>query len=586
MRPFPWKVTLLIVLGIASSFADGVSLGLFLPLLSGVSNVSTHDSILSELPRVLEYNWLPQNEASPVLLISSLIIGAIILKHGLLFASFSIFFKLNSQISHQLRINFFDQLLRVSYLYFGQQNHGHLLNQMASETWRTSDALEIFVRLVISSSTASIYTIILLLLSWRMTLLVAVLLFLISSCVSFIVKPVESAGKEAVQANNQLSIRMCEGLSGMRTIRVFGQEGYEKRRFGKSSERVSQIFFKLNLLSLVSEPVYEILGAFGFLFILALSFGSGLMNLPSLIVFIIVLRRLQPQVRGLHKNYINLLSLSGSVGVVLAFLNPLDKPYTLSGCDPFVGFQEAIEFKKVNFQYSSDQELSIKNISLSIQCKKFTALVGPSGSGKSTLINLLFRFYEPSAGQIYVDQKPLSQFDTSSWRGAIAVVSQDIYLFSGTVYENICYGNLDANDSAILTAAKQAHAHDFIMQLPDGYQTLVGDRGTKLSGGQRQRIALARAMIRNPEILILDEATNSLDAKSEFIIQQELEKFCRGRTVICIAHRLSTIEKADKILVMRKGSIVEQGTLEHLLDKKGLFSELYQLQHHNALQNN
>ena len=235
-----------------------------------------------------------------------------------------------------------------------------------------------------------------------------------------------------------------------------------------------------------------------------------------------------------------------------------------------------MSFQKVNFAYPQTNILALKDINLFIPKGKTTALVGPSGAGKSTLIKLFCRYYEPTSGTIDVDGDVLTQLNLGDWRDRIAIVSQDIHIFSDTVRQNIAYGKLHATDEDVVAAAKQANAHEFICQLPRGYDTPVGDRGVRLSGGQRQRIALARAIVRNPEILILDEATNALDTLSEYVIQQALQIFGRDRTMIIVAHRLSTIEQADQIVVIEAGRIAEQGTLSELLTQAGLFKQLYQ----------
>jgi subfamily B ATP-binding cassette protein MsbA len=247
------------------------------------------------------------------------------------------------------------------------------------------------------------------------------------------------------------------------------------------------------------------------------------------------------------------------------------------------GLERGITFEQVCFRYGASRSSALNNLSFQIDAGKVTALVGPSGAGKSTLINLICRFYEATAGEIYADDVPLTQIDIQNWRSHIAIVNQEIHIFDTTVKENIAYGRLDATEADIVMAAKQAHAHEFIVELPLGYDTPVGDRGLRLSGGQRQRLALARAIVRDPDILILDEATNALDTLSEHLIQQALDQFSRDRTVIVIAHRLSTIEQADKIVVLDKGEVVEQGTLSQLIDNNSLFNKLYQLQYRHAL---
>jgi subfamily B ATP-binding cassette protein MsbA len=242
----------------------------------------------------------------------------------------------------------------------------------------------------------------------------------------------------------------------------------------------------------------------------------------------------------------------------------------------------AISLESVSFQYNSQRDLALRDISIVIPQGKTTALVGPSGAGKSTLVNLICRFYEVTEGEILADGRPLRELDLASWRSRIAIVSQQSYIFNATIMENIAYGRLDATEEEVVAAAKQAHAHEFIQPLTRGYDTCVGEQGIRLSGGQRQRIALARAIARNPDILILDEATSSLDIISENLIQEALNALKQDRTVIIIAHRFSTIEQADEIIVLKDGCVVEQGHLRNLMQLNGLFAGLYRLQHSNT----
>jgi subfamily B ATP-binding cassette protein MsbA len=232
----------------------------------------------------------------------------------------------------------------------------------------------------------------------------------------------------------------------------------------------------------------------------------------------------------------------------------------------------------VRFHYEPDEPPALDDVSLTIPAGRTTALVGPSGAGKSTLVKLLFRFYDPDEGTVTVDGRPLPELALGSWRDRIALVSQDVFLFNATVRENIAYGRPGATDAEVEEAARRADAHAFIRRLPQGYDTELGDRGVRLSGGQQQRITLARAIVRNPELLILDEATNALDSRSERLIQDALDLFGEGRTVVIIAHRFSTIEQADHIVVLEGGRVREEGDRESLLAHEGLFSELLALQ--------
>jgi ATP-binding cassette subfamily B protein/subfamily B ATP-binding cassette protein MsbA len=236
-----------------------------------------------------------------------------------------------------------------------------------------------------------------------------------------------------------------------------------------------------------------------------------------------------------------------------------------------------LEFRNVSFDYIKGITV-LKDISFKAKAGETVALVGPTGVGKTTLANLIPRFYDPDAGQILIDGKDIRDMDLTSLRKQVSFVSQDVFLFNGTVKENILYGRLDASDEEVIAAAKAANAHDFIMELADGYNTQVGERGVKLSGGQKQRISIARAILKDAPILILDEATSSVDTQTERLIQEALEKLMKNRTTIVIAHRLSTIQKADQIIVIKEGKITEKGKHEELLELKGLYSQLCEAQ--------
>jgi ATP-binding cassette, subfamily B, bacterial MsbA len=280
---------------------------------------------------------------------------------------------------------------------------------------------------------------------------------------------------------------------------------------------------------------------------------------------------------------VKLVSLSASVENVLALLDRSDKPYLTPGTVRHTGLKDAIRLDHVTFHYDSDAaKPALEDVSITIPARKTTALVGPSGAGKSTIVKLLLRFYDPTHGEVYVDERPLRELDLESWRSRISLVSQDVFVFNVPIRDNIAYGRLDASEEEIVAAARKADAHEFIMQLPDGYDTLVGDRGVRLSGGQQQRITLARAILRDPEVLILDEATNSLDSISEKLIQDAIDTMSRDRTVVVVAHRFSTIERADQIVVLEDGHVREQGDLQRLLRLNGLFSRLHQLQYRRA----
>ena len=575
---YPWAIPVITILGMLSSFFEGLSISLFIPLLQNLDQPGAQATNNNSWA-----NWLNQLFAQVpygdrFLVIAASIFIFILIKTGLAYGNSVLFSWYNSRISNQLRIRVFRQLLSVNYSFIENSESGKLINTLTTETWQTSRALAVLVHLITTLCTAFVYIVLLLLISWQLTLLVTVVMALISLIIRGVTRQVRTFGQQAVKINGAMSQRMLESLGGMKLIRLFGRESYEQHRFEQQSQQVSTIFFKLDVLSGVVNPLFEILTATLLVGILLIASQSQ-SALPTLLTFIFLLYRLQPKIKQLDSARVGLRALSSSVEDVMSLLDCTGKPYIRTGRIPFQGIQQGIRFDAVTFFYNSDSRPALQNIFLTIPQGKTTALVGPSGAGKSTLIGLICRLYDTTEGEIYADDRPLWQFELNSWRDRIAIVSQDIYIFSTTIRENIAYGRLDATDDEIMAAAKLANAHHFIMELSDHYETQVGDYGMRLSGGQRQRIALARAIVRNPDILILDEATNALDSISESLIQEALDTLSQNRTVIVIAHRLSTIEQADQIIVMNEGQIAEQGNLQQLLKLNGLFAKLYDLQY-------
>jgi subfamily B ATP-binding cassette protein MsbA len=290
---------------------------------------------------------------------------------------------------------------------------------------------------------------------------------------------------------------------------------------------------------------------------------------------------MMPIVRQLNGARARLSNFQGALSNIQELLRTDNKPYLKNGEIEFPALKKSIDFKSVSFGYEPDN-LVLQDINLTLQRGTTTALVGASGGGKSTLVDLIARFYDPVAGQVLIDGVDLRTFDINSVRRQMAIVSQDTFIFNTSVRNNIAYSLEDVHEEAIWEAARLANALDFILDLPEKWDTQLGDRGVLLSGGQRQRIAIARALLRNPEILILDEATSALDSVSERLIQEALEKLSVGRTVIAIAHRLSTIVGADKVIVLEHGRIVEQGGYQELLEQRGKLWNYYQMQYETS----
>ena len=572
----------LLVVGVLASLAEGVGISLFLPLLQTLGGAEAgavgQGGVLDRLTAPLAA--VPPERLRVVL--PALIFGAVVVTAGLRYAYDALLNLLTVRTGHALRSRLFDQLMRVGYGYLERVEFGRVLNTLGSETWRTVSALTALVGLFIAACTAVVYASLLLLISWRLTVLAVGVLAVASLAARLVTRRVQALGDAATEANAVLSQRMTEGVGAMQTVRLFGREGYEQGRFDRASERVARVFFRLGLVSALVSPVYEVFAAG--LFVGVLVWGvRGPEDLAPLLVFVFVLYRLKPRVQSLDSLRLQLVSLGGAVRDVHALLDPADKPYTRSGPVPHVGIEEGVRFENVTFQYDTAERPALDGVTITFPAGRTTALVGPSGAGKSTVVKLLFRLYDPDGGTITVDGRPLPDLDLADWRVRAAFVSQDVYLFDGTVRENIAYGREGATDAEVRAAAQAAHADGFVERLPGGYDTPVGDRGVRLSGGQRQRIALARAVVRDPDLLLLDEATNALDTRSEHVVQEALETFSRGRTTVVIAHRLSTVEQADHIVVLDGGRVVEEGTLTDLVARDGLFAELYRLQHRSAL---
>ncbi|MEZ2237574.1 ABC transporter ATP-binding protein [Microcoleus sp.] len=376
--------------------------------------------------------------------------------------------------------------------------------------------------------------------------------------------------------NGQLS----NNLSGITTIKSFTSEDYETQRIANQSEAYRQSNRRAIVLSAAFIPLIRIIIFLGFiatLFLGGLEVVAGRLSVGTYSVLVFLTQRLLWPLTRLGDT---LDQYQRAMASTNRAMDLLDTPIAIRTGDirlPISSIKGALEFKNVTFSYNQRRPI-LQYFSLTLMAGKTTAIVGPTGSGKSTLVKLILRLYEVQYGQITLDGIELTKLNLKDLRRGIGLVSQDIFLFHGTVAENIAYGSFDATNSDIIDAAKIAEAHEFIAQLPDGYETIVGERGQKLSGGQRQRIAIARAVLKNPPILILDEATSAVDNETEAAIQRSLERITKNRTTIAIAHRLSTVRNADCIFVMDEGLVVESGQHEQLIENDGVYASLWRVQ--------
>jgi len=504
-----WVLSTMIILGVLTALSEGLSISLFIPLVQ--NQMATGDAgIIGSMTAL--FQAIPAEER--FLWIGLCIFLCVVLKNVLSYSYSLLFQSVNASISHRLRCGILRQLLSVSQSYLDTHDSGELLNTLGTESWRVSSAFAVLAGMIINACMTLILGALLLLISWKLTLITGCLLLLISQIVQRLTRQVKWLSNEATAANVNLYQRTLEIFNGLRLIRAFGRETHEQDRFDVASHEVSKIFFKLDRISGLVQPLSEVLIApllLGILVVMAIRTPG---QMAASLTFLILLYRLHPRIKQLDAERVALDGLSASVEVVSSLLDDTGKPYLRSGTIVPASIEKAIVFENVSLLYDSGNNSALEQLTCTINMGEITALVGPSGAGKSSLINLICRFYDPSSGRVLIDGTPLPELDLAWWRSQIAVVSQDVYLFNASVFENITYGKLDATREELLEAARKAHALEFIENLPDGFETLLGDRGLRLSGGQRQRLALARAFIRDPQILILDEATNSLDPVS------------------------------------------------------------------------
>ena len=458
------------------------------------------------------------------------------------------------------------------------------LGQLTEDLNRSGSLFELCYRLNVlirSAFFVTIYVVVLCWLSWPLTLAVLVASWMVSGLFRWIMGTVRRLAGHDLEATLALSQRVTEWLAAARLIHTFGRQDATIRAADQLVRERMASRCKAVIWSGAIEPLTDILSVIGIgVFLLGgylVLAPRGLVALPALLAFLLALYRVTPRVRSIQSSLAGLAALTPSLQRLCELLElGADRPR--SEQRPCPRLREAIAFRHVTFRYLPEEPPALIDFSVRIPHGRFVAIVGSSGAGKSTLADLLLGLFEPTAGQILVDGGDLRTLDPVSWRMHLGVVSQDPFLFHASIKENIAYGKPTATMEEIVEAARAAHAEEFIAQLANDYDTVVGERGVRLSGGQRQRIALARALVRQPLLLILDEATSALDSESELYIQRALDEQRGTRTILAIAHRLSTIAHADQILVVAEGKLMEQGTHQKLLAREGIYARLWRLQ--------
>ncbi|MBB5536964.1 ABC-type multidrug transport system fused ATPase/permease subunit [Rhizobium giardinii] len=545
------------MLGLGSAILEGTGIGLIIPMLSIIAG-QKGDGGLGGLPAIFERVGSGLDDGQRLMVISVAVLALITLKNVLAFANTVLTNLIYGKASHAIRSALADQLLRIGYPFFLQQSPGRLLNIISNESWRASDAMQTVLAATVNASAAVILFIFLLLLSWQMTLCVAFGLVLVQLAHAILSASLKAPSRNVTSLNSELAARMLHLVHAGRLIRVFGQEQREQAVFESASDAVRKAGFVLQTRQGALPPLTEVLHSALFLAAVVSAWLLGV-TFPVIVAFVVLLYRLQPHMRALQLAWSQLQGWSGSLEEVRWLLDSSDKPPPPTGDEPARGLRQQIKFDRVTFKYpgSDERPMVLNAATFEIRRGCSTAIIGRSGTGKTTIVNLLCRFVEPDQGHILVDGTPLDRIDPTQWRSQIALASQDLELVDGTILDNITYGQ----NSSIVDAeraARLAEAHEFIEKLPHGYETVVGYRGASLSAGQRQRIALARALVRDPEILILDEATNAMDGLSEAAIVDTLKSRAGRRTTIVISHHRSTISFCDEVVILGDGRVTNQ----------------------------
>ncbi|WP_292234058.1 ABC transporter ATP-binding protein [Mesorhizobium sp.] len=562
-----------VALGLASAALEGFGIGLIIPLL-GIIMGHGEATGMAGLSALLQKVGAGLGERERLIAISAAILGSILFKNLLAFANSVLTAHIYGKASQTIRGALAERLLTVGYPFFLRESPGRLLNIISNESWRASDAIQGMLGAIVSASAAAILLAFLLLLSWQMTLLVMLGLALVQAAHMALSAHLRAPSRGVAARNSALASRMLHLVHAGRLIRIFGQEAREKAAFEKASDGVRRAAFLLSNRQGALAPLTEVLHAVLFLAVVIGAWLAGL-SFPLVAAFLILLYRLQPHVRALQMTWSQLQGLSGSLEEVTWLLDPAGKPTPPRGSRPFDGLGEKIAFEGVSFSYANEEQRAavLNAASFDIVSGRSTALIGRSGAGKTTIVNLLCRFVEPDGGKILVDGAPLGDIDPVAWRTRIALASQELELVDGTILDNITYGKDTASAEEARRAAELAEAHAFIETLPQGYDTIVGYRGVNLSAGQRQRIALARALLRDPDILILDEATNAVDGLSEAAIVETLKSRAGRRTTIVISHHHSTISFCDDLVILEHGRVRKQAPFAEMA--KLSMDELY-----------
>ncbi len=586
----PYRMTFLLAIGAAflASVLDGFTVVMLIPLLKTLFGTAGSLSGANQLEAVLD--WLlhpllagttPKEAAARIVVV---LLAGLVLKNVMNYATMQLNVRMQEGLVSDLRRDLFRHLLSLDLDFFQRTRGGQLISGIITDVDQTKTAVTAALASFFQNFVVVLVTLVILaLMSWKLTLLSLALAPVLLVGIQGLLRRLRRQSRDRAEERGEITATIAERLGAIKLIRAHGTEPMETERFDRQSENYRRSMIRTQRFSTLTSPISEIFG--GVLIILIVwagtspLFGTGghALSPEALIAFLVGTLKMMSPLKSLTQFPAIMAVALASAERVFALLDKPAEDVDRPGERSLPAFNRELVFEDVSFSYPGGEPV-LRQVSFGVRKGEVVALVGPSGAGKTTLADLVPRFHDPTGGRILADGVPLTQCTRSSLRRLLAVVGQDTVLLNDTVASNIAYGRPQATAADIAVAAQAANAAEFIAQLPAGYDTMLGERGTRLSGGQRQRIAIARALLRDAPILILDEATSALDMEAERLVQEAIDRLMQDRTVLVIAHRLATVRHADRIIVLNEGRVVESGTHDELFQRGGLYRRLYDLQ--------
>lgn len=597
LKPYRKYLAWSVVINFLSQWMNVFSFAVLIPILNILFKIDnanysykpwTWDTLDKDIVVNNAYAWVQDIIAANGEFLTLVYMGlALIIMTGLktfgYFASSAIMIPLRTGIVRDIRIEVYEKVLKLPLSFFSEERKGDIIARMSADVGAVENSITSSIDMLIRQPIAILVCFATMLtVSWQLTVFVIVVAPLAGWVMGKVSRKLKSQSATVQGRWGDMLAQLDETLGGLRIIKAFIAEHKMMKRFVNINEAYRNDVCSMAMRQSAAHPMSEFLGTI--IIVVVLWFGgylilsaSNLIDAPTFIFFMVILYSVINPLKDLSKATYQIpvgLASMDRIDFILKAENPIKEP---EQPQPMPSFEEEIELRNVSFSYTEGRPV-LKNINLKVPKGKTIALVGQSGSGKSTLVDLIPRYHDVKDGEVLIDGKNIKSVRISELRALIGNVNQEAILFNDTFYNNITFGVENATMEQVIEAAKIANAHEFIMESEHGYDTMIGDRGGRLSGGQRQRVSIARAILKNPPILILDEATSALDTESERLVQEALERLMKSRTTIAIAHRLSTIKNADEIYVLYEGEIVECGQHDELIEKNGYYKRLYDMQ--------